>query len=98
MIHFSCLLSVAISGSALAEEQSLEPMVVVENRSPQPLSEISPWVTRISSYDLEERQIDNLADALRSVPGMAVVRTGQTGAQTSLFSRGGESNHVTFSL
>ncbi len=94
--HFSCILSVLISGLAYAEEQSLEPMVVVETRTPQPLSEASPWVTRISGDDLEQRQIYNLSDALRSVPGMAVVRTGQMGSQTSLFSRGAQSDHVTF--
>ena len=49
-----------------------------------------------SGKDLIERQIYNLSDALRSVPGMAIARTGQLGSQTSLFSRGGESNHVTF--
>ena len=70
--------------------------MVVETRTPQPLSEASPWVTRISGDDLEQRQIYNLSDALRSVPGMAVARTGQMGSQTSLFSRGGESNHVAF--
>ena len=53
-------------------------------------------MSRISGDDLEQRQIFNLSDALRSVPGMAVVRSGQMGSQTSLFSRGGESNHVTF--
>ena len=77
-------------------DAELEPMVVVETRSPVPLSEASPWVTRISGDDLEHRQIYNLSDALRSVPGMAVVRAGQMGSQTSLFSRGGESNHVAF--
>ena len=93
---FKCILTAITSIAATAEPKDLEPMVIIETKSPVPLSEASPWVTRISAYDLEERQIDNLADALRSVPGMAVVRTGQTGAQTSLFSRGGESNHVTF--
>jgi len=93
---FSCILSVVISGLVQAEEQSLEPMVVVETRTPQPLSEASPWVTRISGDDLEQRQIYNLSDALRSVPGMAVVRSGQMGSQTSLFSRGAQSDHVTF--
>ena len=87
--HFSCILSVLISGLAYAEEQSLEPMVVVETRTPQPLSEASPWVTRISGDDLEQRQVYSLSDALRSVPGMAVAKTGQLGSQTSLFSRGG---------
>jgi vitamin B12 transporter len=71
-------------------------MVVVETRSPVPLSEASPWVTRISREDLESRQIYNLSDVLRSVPGMAVVRTGQLGGQTSVRSRGSESNHVTY--
>ena len=66
------------------------------NRSPQPLSEASPWVTRISGDDLEQRQIYNLSDALRSVPGMALVRTVQIGSQTSLFSRGAQSDHVSF--
>ena len=94
------LLLVKISffgASAYAQgESELEPMVVVETRSPVPLSEASPWVTRIPGKDLIERQIYNLSDALRSVPGMAIARTGQLGSQTSLFSRGGESNHVTF--
>ena len=94
--EFLCILLVLILGLVQAEEQSLEPMVVVETRTPQPLSEASPWVTRISGDDLEQRQIYNLSDALRSVPGMAVVRTGQIGSQTSLFSRGAQSDHVTF--
>jgi vitamin B12 transporter len=85
-----------LAGYSLFGNAELEPMVVVETRTPQPLSEASPWVTRISGDDLEHRQIYNLSDALRSVPGMAVVRTGQIGSQTSLFSRGGESNHVAF--
>jgi vitamin B12 transporter len=84
-----------VSGAVLLGNAELEPMVVVESRSPEPLSEASPWVTRISGDNLKQRQIYNLSDVLRSVPGMAVARTGQMGSQTSLFSRGGESNHVT---
>jgi vitamin B12 transporter len=74
----------------------LEPMVVVESRTPQLYSKASPWVTRISGDELNERQINNLPDALRSVPGMAVARTGQMGSQTSIFSRGAQSDQVTF--
>jgi len=73
-------------------------MVLVETRSPRSLSETSPWVTVLSGEDLERRQIHSVADALRTVPGMAVVRSGQAGAQVSLHSRGSESNHVTFLL
>ena len=85
-----------LAGSFLFGNAELEPMVVVETLTPQPLSEASPWVTRISGDDLEQRQIYHLSDALRSVPGMAVARTGQMGSQTSLFSRGGASNHTAF--
>ena len=95
-LAFKCILSAIISFAATAEPEDLEPMVIIETKSPVPLSEASPWVTRISAYDLEERQIDNLADALRSVPGMAVFRSGQAGSQTSLFSRGANSDHATF--
>ena len=93
---FKCILCAITSIAATAEPENLEPMVIIETKSPVPLSEASPWVTRISAYDLEERQIDNLADALRSVPGMAVFRSGQAGSQTSLFSRGANSDHATF--
>ena len=99
-LHFLLLLNGLIAMSIFSllygEEDTLEPMVVVESRTPQPLSETSPWVSKLSSYDLKERQIDNLADALRSVPGMSVFRSGQSGAQASLFSRGSNSDHTTF--
>ena len=91
-----CILSTITSIVATAKPEDLEPMVIVETRTDQPLSETSPWVTRISGEDLDRRQIYNLADALRSVPGMAIMRTGQAGAQTSLFSRGSQSDHVSF--
>ncbi len=93
---FKCILFAISLVVVLGQPEDLEPMVIIETKSPMPLSETSPWVTRISAYDLEERQIDNLADALRSVPGMAVVRSGQAGSQTSLFSRGANSDHTTF--
>ena len=85
---FKCILTAIISIAATAEPEDLEPMVIIETKSPVPLSEASPWVTRISAYDLEERQIYNLSDALRAVPGMVIAKTGQLGSQTSLFSRG----------
>jgi vitamin B12 transporter len=91
-----CILSTITSIVATAKPEDLEPMVIIETRTAQPLSETSPWVTRISGEDLDRRQIYNLADALRSVPGMAIMRTGQAGAQTSLFSRGSQSDHVSF--
>ena len=84
------LLSIKTSffgASAYAQgESELEPMVVVETRSPVPLSEASPWVTRISQEDLESRQVYNLSDALRSVPGMASSKNRTVGGTNSQFS------------
>ncbi|SVB40168.1 uncharacterized protein METZ01_LOCUS193022, partial [marine metagenome] len=81
-----------------ALSRELSSMVVVETRSPQPLSQTSPWISVISAEELKQRQIYFVGDALLTVPGLAVVRSGQVGGQTSLFSRGAESNHVTFLL
>ena len=81
-----------------ALSRELSSMVVVETRSPQPLSQTSPWISVISAEELKQRQIYFVGDALQTVPGLAVVRSGQVGGQTSLFSRGAESNHVTFLL
>lgn len=77
-------------------ETFLDPIIVVETRTPKSLMDSSPWVTRISGEDLENRQIFTVADTLRTVPGMAIVRSGHLGAQTSVFSRGSESNHLTY--
>ena len=41
--YISCILSMTASGLTFAEDQNLEPMFVVETRTPQPLSETSPW-------------------------------------------------------
>lgn len=57
-----------------------------------PLSRASSTVTVITGAELEARQIHSLADALRTVPGLAVVSTGGPGALTGVFPRGGESN------
>jgi vitamin B12 transporter len=81
-----------------APSRELSSIVLVETRSPQPLSQTSPWVSVISAEELKRRQIYSVGDALRMVPGLAVVRSGQVGGQTSLFSRGTKSNHVTFLL
>ncbi len=81
--------------SASAAEE-LDPMVVVESRTPEPLKDVSPWVTRLSGEELDQRQVYNLTEALRNVPGVAVIRSGQEGAQASLFSRGSQSDHVSF--
>ena len=59
-----------------------------------PLSRAADTVTVITAADLQARQIETVADALRLVPGLGVTRSGGRGAITSLFPRGGGSNYT----
>jgi len=50
-------------------------------------------VTVVTQQEIQDEGADTLADALRNVPGVAINRTGQLGAVTSAFVRGGNSNY-----
>jgi len=79
--------SLAMSVSAFSDS-----LVVSAAQVEVPLSKASASVTIISGGELEARQMVNVSDALRSVPGMTVVSAGTAGAVTGVFPRGGESN------
>lgn len=69
-----------------------ESLVVSAAHVEIPLSKASASVTVVTGAELEARQVVNVSDALRTVPGMTVVSTGAAGAVTGVFPRGGESN------
>jgi len=71
-----------------------ESVVVSASQVEVPLTEVTSSVTVIDRAEIETRQLHSVADALRTVPGMAVVATGGLGAVTSVFPRGGESNYT----
>jgi vitamin B12 transporter len=48
----------------------------------------------LNGVDLAHAGITSVADALRAIPGTAVVQSGSFGAQTSIFIRGGESDYT----
>ena len=92
-----CLM-ISSSQWVFGNSDSLEPMIIVEKKTEYPLSLSSPWVYRISSDEWESRQQDSVAEILRTIPGMLIVKSGQAGAQTSLYSRGSQSDHTVFLL
>lgn len=51
-------------------------------------------VTVIHAEEIEARQADTLSEAIATVPGIAVMQTGPPGQQTSVFTRGTESEHT----
>lgn len=72
----------------------LNPVVVTATRAPRPADDLPALVTVLRGADLRARGISTVFEALRDVPGAAVVQTGAFGGQTSLFLRGGQSNYV----
>jgi vitamin B12 transporter len=73
--------------SKTAEGQA-EPVIVSATRTDIPLNESPATVTVVTAEDIEQKQIERVGDALREVPGLAVVQTGTAGQLTSVFTRG----------
>ena len=73
---------------------TLNPIVITATRVPVDQSVAPTAVTVIRGEDLRARGVVMVSDALASVPGLTLVRSGSFGATTSLFARGGESDYV----
>lgn len=71
-----------------------ESIVVSAAQVDTPLSRVTDSVTVINRAELQARQTDTVADALRVVPGFHVAASGTPGALTSIFPRGGESDYT----
>lgn len=59
-----------------------------------PINEVASSVTVITAQDIATQQYRTVPEALNTVPGLNVVQSGGTGAQTSIFMRGTNSNHT----
>lgn len=72
----------------------VETLVVRAARTPLADHAVGSSVSLLSESQLSARQIVSVSEVLRSIPGVAVSRSGGMGAQTQLRMRGGEANHV----
>ncbi len=92
----SLLLVTALAAAAAAEEPArrLDRIQVVANRQEQTVGEALAAVVVLDRADIERSQASDLADLLRRLPGLDLARTGGSGQSTSVFVRGGNSNHV----
>lgn len=84
----------ALRAQASPDTTRLPGVVVTADRLPRPIGSTTAAVTVLTGESLRAAGVTHLVDALRSVPGVALVRSGSLGAQTSLFLRGGESDYV----
>ena len=83
---------IAGRGARCTSARSSESVVVSAAQVELPLARAADSVTVVTSRDLRASQVETVADALRSVPGLTVSRNGGRGSVTSLFPRGGESD------
>jgi vitamin B12 transporter len=88
------ILPVTLVGQAPTDTVELNPVVVTATRIPTRVADLPVAVTVIGGEQLRAQGIRNVADALRTIPGISVVATNAYGSQTSLFLRGGESDYV----
>ncbi len=70
-----------------------EQVVVTATRTQAPSGQLGANTTVLTEEVIANRQAVPLSDLLRSAVGVAVVRSGGHGTITSLFVRGGESDH-----
>ncbi len=88
------LLAGRIPATAQEDPYLLEGLVVTASPTPRPLEALASHVTVLQGSALRAEGLTRVAQALRLVPGLDVVQGGSTGANTSLFLRGGESDYV----
>ena len=80
-------LDVSLRVGTLAEQ-----VVVSSTGTPTLETQIGASVSVVDRFDLENQHQLNVADALRTLPGLQIAQTGQRGGTISLFVRGGNSD------
>ncbi|MEJ8569490.1 TonB-dependent receptor domain-containing protein [Elongatibacter sediminis] len=95
MVLLLVLASPPVGADDAAQPHELKPdLVITPGRAEQSIHRIVDAVSVITRADIERSAAEDLPDLLRLLPGVDVVRTGPAGAQTSVFLRGTNSNHV----
>jgi len=102
-VKLSILISAAVAALALApragaqvapqppSSTSLEDVVVVANRMPEPASRVGNQVTVITAPEISASQAVLVADIVQTTPGITVIRNGGIGQPTSVLVRGADS-------
>ncbi len=97
-----CSASISILAPALAtaeepatvEPVRVEPVVVTATRIETPVEQLGASVSVVTGEEFTSRHYETVEDAVRSVPGLEVRRSGSLGKVTSLTLRGANANQV----
>lgn len=85
------MITMLSSSTVLAADATI---IVTANRAPQPLDRVGQSVTVLDSAEIARRQTANVADLLRSVPGVSTTRNGGIGGNVGVFIRGAETDQT----
>jgi vitamin B12 transporter len=89
------LLTTPIAAAASQDDPpDMEHLVVTASRHAESIFEASGSVSVITAEDIQRSAAEDLVEVLRLQAGVDIVRTGGAGAQTSVFLRGSNSNHI----
>ncbi len=92
-VAFGGLLLVSAARSADSDD-SLDEIVVVANRAPEPLSKVGNSVTVLDQQAIQESQKVDVSELLATTPGITLSRNGGPGNPTSVYIRGANSDHT----
>jgi len=87
---FTLILAVITPATPTIQQE----IIVTASALPEELEETPVAATVITRKDIEQREVRDIADILREVPGLAVSRTGSPGKNTTLFIRGGSTKQA----
>lgn len=93
-VTISALTGLCVSLSAVAADITADAVVVTASRVPTPIEQVGSSVTVIDAEEIARQKWRSLPEALAAVPGLRVSPSGGPGAQTSVFTRGTNSNHT----
>src|SRR5256885_16928132 len=79
---------------SLRDTARIAPVVVTATSTPLALNRVPASITVLDGAALRAQGLTHVADALRQVPGMAVVQSGSFGAPPALFTRGGGGDYT----
>jgi vitamin B12 transporter len=85
---------IAASFACTAKAEDIPRILIYANQAPTDASRVGSAATVITGEDLKEKGFTTVADALRTVPGVAVSQSGSRGSFTQVRIRGAESNHL----
>ena len=79
---------------AAGVDEDTEVIMVTATRTETPVSQLADSVTIISRVQIDQQKATTIFEALRSVPGLNILKSGSIGRQSNVTIRGSRAEHV----